>query len=51
MHDPEKSNSGRVAAKPTNKAGRLAEEPAEQRRGPRGTRTSKARTGPRAGRA
>ena len=24
MHDPEKSNSGRVAAKPTNKAGRPA---------------------------
>jgi hypothetical protein len=26
MHDPEKSDSGIVAAKPTNKAGRLAEE-------------------------
>jgi hypothetical protein len=24
MHDPEKSDSGRVAAKPTNKAGRPA---------------------------
>ncbi len=27
MHDPEKSDSGRVAAKPTNKAGRPAAEP------------------------
>jgi hypothetical protein len=31
MHDPEKSDSGTVATKPTNKAGRLAEEPAERR--------------------
>src|SRR5271165_982916 len=31
MHDPEKSDSGIVATKPTNKAGRLAEEPAERR--------------------
>ena len=31
MHDPEKSDSGRVAAKPTNKAGRPAAEPVERR--------------------
>jgi RNA-directed DNA polymerase len=36
MHDPEKSDSGIVAAKPTNKAGRLAEEPAEPRPGTTG---------------
>jgi hypothetical protein len=29
MHDPEKSDSGIVAAKPTNKAGRPAAEPVE----------------------
>src|ERR1700682_3816353 len=36
MHDPEKSDSGRVAAKPTNKAGRPAAEPAEPRPGTKG---------------
>jgi RNA-directed DNA polymerase len=36
MHDPEKSDSGRVAAKPTNKAGRPAAEPAEPRPGAKG---------------
>ena len=36
MHDPEKSNSGRVATKPTNKAGRPAAEPVEPRPGTKG---------------
>ena len=36
MHDPEKSNSGRVAAKPTNKAGQPAAEPVEPRPGTKG---------------
>jgi RNA-directed DNA polymerase len=36
MHDPEKSDSGIVATKPTNKAGRPAAEPAEPRPGPKG---------------
>src|SRR5271155_3934937 len=36
MHDPEKSDPGTVATKPTNKAGRLAEEPAEPRPGTKG---------------
>jgi hypothetical protein len=36
MHDPEKSDSGRVAAKPTNKAGRPAAEPVEPRPGTKG---------------
>ena len=36
MHDPEKSNSGTVATKPTNKAGRPAAEPAEPRPGTKG---------------
>src|SRR5271155_2453605 len=36
MRDPEKSDSGTVATKPTNKAGRLAEEPAEPRPGTKG---------------
>jgi len=36
MHDPEKSDSGIVATKPTNEAGRLAEEPAEPRPGTKG---------------
>src|SRR5271157_1371891 len=36
MHDPEKSDSGIVATKPTNKAGRPAEEPAEPRPGTKG---------------
>jgi len=36
MHDPEKSDSGRVAAKPTNKAGRPAAEPVEPRPGAKG---------------
>lgn len=31
MHDPEKSDSGIVAVKPTNKAGQLAAEPVEPR--------------------
>ena len=51
MHDPEKSDSGRVAAKPTNKAGDRLRSRWSQGRGPRGTRISKARTGHRAGRA
>jgi RNA-directed DNA polymerase len=33
MHDPEKSDSGIVATKPTNKAGQPAAEPAEPRPG------------------
>src|SRR5271167_60866 len=36
MHDPEKSDSGRVAAKPTNKAGRPVAEPMEPRPGTKG---------------
>src|SRR5271157_797793 len=36
MHDPEKSASGRVAAKPTNNAGRPAAEPVEPRPGTKG---------------
>src|SRR6516225_930114 len=36
MHGPERSDSGIVAMKPTNKAGRLAEEPAEPRPGTKG---------------
>ena len=36
MHDPEKSDSGIVAAKPTKKAGRPAAEPAEPRPGTKG---------------
>ena len=36
MHDPEKSDFGIVATKPTNEAGRLAEEPAEPRPGTKG---------------
>src|SRR6204780_4094665 len=36
MHDPEKSDSGIVATKPTNKAGRPAAEPVEPRPGTRG---------------
>ena len=36
MHDPEKSDPGRVAAKPTNKAGRPAAEPVEPRPGTKG---------------
>ena len=36
MHDPEKSDSGIVAAKPTNKAGRPAAESAEPRPGTKG---------------
>jgi len=36
MHDPEKSDSGIVAMKPTNKAGRPAAEPAEPRPGTKG---------------
>ena len=51
MHDQEKSDSAIVAVKPSNKAGTPAAEAVDQGRGPRGTRTSKARTGPRAGRA
>ncbi|WP_276001481.1 hypothetical protein [Bradyrhizobium sp. 197] len=43
MHDPEKSESGIVAAKPSNKARRPVTELAEPR--PRGTRAGKARTG------
>jgi RNA-directed DNA polymerase len=37
MHDPEKSDSGIVATKPTNEAWRLAEEPAEPRPGTKGS--------------
>src|ERR1700730_10463025 len=36
MHDPEKSDSGIVATKPTNKAGRPVAEPAEPRPGTKG---------------
>jgi RNA-directed DNA polymerase len=36
MHDPEKSDSGIVAMKPTNKAGRLVAEPVEPRPGTKG---------------
>src|ERR1700723_488838 len=36
MHDPEKSDSGIVATKPTNKAGRPVAEPVEPRRGTKG---------------
>src|ERR1700733_7544520 len=36
MHDPEKSDSGIVATKPTNKAGPPAAEPAEPRPGTKG---------------
>jgi group II intron reverse transcriptase/maturase len=36
MYDPEKSDSGIVAAKPTNKAGRPAAEPVEPRPGTKG---------------
>src|ERR1700719_5312086 len=36
MHDPEKSDSGIVATKPTNKAGRPVAEPVERRPGTRG---------------
>src|ERR1700722_15781140 len=36
MHDPEKSDSGIVATKPTNKAGRPVAEPVEPRPGPKG---------------
>src|SRR6476469_6396621 len=36
MHDPEKSDSGIVAAKPSNKAGRPVTEPAEPRPGTKG---------------
>ena len=49
MHDPEKSDSGIVAMKPMNKAGRPAAELAEPRPGTKETRTNKARTGRRAG--
>jgi hypothetical protein len=36
MHDPEKSDSGIVATKPTNKAGRPVAEPEELRPGTKG---------------
>ena len=36
MHDPEKSDSGIVVTKPTNKAGRPAAEPVEPRPGSKG---------------
>src|SRR5712671_258468 len=36
MHDPEKSDSGIVAMKPTNKAGRPVAEPVEPRPGTKG---------------
>jgi len=50
MNEPKKSDLAKVAGKPTNKAGsRTAAEPVEPRAGPRGTRTSKARTGRSAG--
>ena len=61
MNGPEKSDPAIVAMKPANKAeGPSAARPAEEkhaaesgerRAGPRGMRTSKARTGLRAGRA
>jgi len=49
MHEGEKSDLAIVAVKPTNKAGRSAAELVEPRRGPKGMRASKARTGRRAG--
>ena len=36
MHDPEKSDSGIVVTKPTNKAGRPVAEPVEPRPGTKG---------------
>src|ERR1700739_2967234 len=36
MHDPEKSDSGIVATKPTNKAGRPVAEPVQPRPGTKG---------------
>ena len=36
MHEPEKSDPSIVAAKPTNKAGKLAAEPVEPREGAKG---------------
>lgn len=49
MHDREKSDSAIVAGKPTNKAVRPRRSRWSEGRGPRGTRTSKARTGHRTG--
>ena len=50
MYDPEKSDSGVVATKPTNKAGRPVAEPVEPRPGTKGNaELQKARTGRRAG--
>jgi len=49
MHGLEKSDPAIVAGKPTNKAERSAAELVERRGGPREMRTSKARTGLRAG--
>src|ERR1700737_2131572 len=40
MHDPEKSDSGIVATKPTNKAGRPVAEPVEPRPGTKRERGS-----------
>ena len=45
MHGHEKSDPAVVAGKPTNKAERSAAELVERRVGPRGMRTSQARTG------
>ena len=49
MNGQEKSDSGIVAVKSTNKAGQPGAELAEQGRRPRGTWASKARTGHRTG--
>jgi hypothetical protein len=49
MHGPEKSDPAIVAMKPTNEAGRSAEEPVERRAGTKGTRTRATPAGHRAG--
>ena len=50
MHESKKSDLAVVAVKPTNKAGGSSvAEPVEPRAGPRGTWSSKARTGRRSG--
>jgi hypothetical protein len=51
MYDREPSDSVIGAGKPTNKAGANAAESVEPRAGAKGTRASKARTGPRTGKA
>ena len=51
MHEPEKSDSAVVAAKPTNKAERSAAESVEPRAETKGNAGSKARTERRTGQA